>query len=382
MNPVDPLPCSCCSPGSLVFRSHPTPTGPCTRSQPQRHFGGKGTLPRLARRRPEAPLERHRRRRFCYAAVRDGEVYVLDRTEDKTDNLRCISLADGKDLLTTLRGARQGRTQRLRAIHPPSTKIRPFRGGDGRLLCVDRKTHYARLADEFVTDPQREYSEPGRRAIPLAVQESLFHRAAQGRRMPGRSRTTASTANLVWKSPGLGLPGYISPTVVTRAASSTWVALGASNKGVTELLGSTVGISLTTADSLEIRWLAMLDSDSLRRPCLTTNCSLPGGYGAGSVIVQIKKSATGFDVAEVKKLTRDTQVFFLQLLPLPSFAASNPPAHCVQRSPLREQQLERKNERHELFRPGRHSQMENGRYRKARGSIAVHSSSRTTSSSP
>ena len=44
---------------------------------------------------------------FAGPAVRDGEVYILDRQEDKRDILRCLDLATGKErwnMPTTPRG--------------------------------------------------------------------------------------------------------------------------------------------------------------------------------------------------------------------------------------------------------------------------------------
>ncbi|MCX5772621.1 MAG: polyvinylalcohol dehydrogenase, partial [Candidatus Hydrogenedentes bacterium] len=35
---------------------------------------------------------------FGSPAVRDGEVYILDRVENRQDVLRCINLSDGKEL--------------------------------------------------------------------------------------------------------------------------------------------------------------------------------------------------------------------------------------------------------------------------------------------
>ena len=237
--------------------------------------------------------------------MRDGEVYVLDRTEDKTDNLRCISLADGKDLWNYSYEA-PGKVGHNGSRNPPTVdeKYVYSVGMMGDFLCIDRKTHTPVWQTNFVTDLKANLPNWGAAQSPL-LYKNLVIVAAQAPDA-GVVAYDRGNGNLVWKSPGLGLPGYVSPTVVTLAGVEQVVAIGASNKDVTAL-GSTVGISLDDGSILwkYDAWQCWIPIPNAT-PLPGDKLFITGGYGAGSAIIQVKKGASGFEVAEVKKLDAAT----------------------------------------------------------------------------
>jgi outer membrane protein assembly factor BamB len=242
---------------------------------------------------------------YAGAAVSKGEVFVLDRTEDKNDILRCLSLADGKELWNYSYVA-EGKYGHNGSRTPPTVddKYVYSVGLMGDLVCVDRATKKPVWQKNLIKDFNASSPNWGVGQSPLLYKKLVIVNA-QGPET-GVVAYDRVTGELVWKSPALGLPGYASPSVFTLGGVEQLVAMGASNRDKTEL-GSTVGISLEDGSVLwkYEGWQCWIP---IPNPTLLPDDKLfiTGGYGSGSAIIQVKKGASGFEVTEVKKLDADT----------------------------------------------------------------------------
>ena len=234
-------------------------------------------------------------------AIRDSEVYVLDRLEKKTDVLRCISFDKGTELWNYSYDA-PGDAGHTGSRTPPTVdeKYVYSVGMMGDFLCTDRKTHKPVWRKNLLTDFKAE--RPGwgvsqapylyKNMVIVAVQAPDAFAVAFDR----------VKGDVLWKSPGLGLPGYVSPFVTTLAGVEQLVVVSASNKAVTEK-GATAGLSLKDGSVLwkydgwqcyiPIPYPLALPGDRL---------FITGGYKAGSAMIQIKKTAKGLEAAELFKL--------------------------------------------------------------------------------
>ena len=101
---------------------------------------------------------------FAGPAIRDGEVYLLDRFEDREDILRCLELETGRELWRLAysapgklpyAGSRNGPTVDEQFVFT----VGPF----GQLHCIDRRTHQSiwakNLVDDF-KDPEVDVATP------------------------------------------------------------------------------------------------------------------------------------------------------------------------------------------------------------------------------
>ncbi|MGE5610764.1 MAG: PQQ-binding-like beta-propeller repeat protein, partial [Bacillota bacterium] len=171
---------------------------------------------------------------FAGAAVRDGEVYLLDRVEDRQDVLRCLDLNTGKELWSVAyeavgtlpyNGSRNVPTVDEKYVFA----VGPF----GHVNCVDRKTHgvvwSAHLVNDF-KDPAVDREEPAKnRAEKLMraqvpewgvtqsplLYEDLVIVGPQTQKV-GLVAYEKATGKVRWKSGYIGRNWYshVSPTLV------------------------------------------------------------------------------------------------------------------------------------------------------------------------
>lgn len=242
---------------------------------------------------------------YASAAVMGGEVYVLDRVDDKSDVLRCYTLADGKEQWTYAYDA-PGDAARPGSRTAPTVDAKYVYsvGMMGNFLCTDRATHTPAwekdLKKEFgANTPQWGFSQSPvlyKNLVIVAPQASDAFAVAFDR----------ETGAVVWKSPGLGLSGYVSPVVLTLAGREQLVVTSASGRGG-DAPGCTAGLSL---DDGSVLWKYEGWQCPIPIPNVTAlgddTLFITGGYDAGSAIIKIAKSGEGFTATELKKL--DAQV--------------------------------------------------------------------------
>lgn len=238
---------------------------------------------------------------YSSAAVARGEVFVLDRENDETDILRCYSLEDGTEKWTHSYAA-PGEAARPGSRTPPTvdeTHVYSV-GMMGNFLCVDRATHKPVWEKNLMTEFGAEVPQWGYSQAPL-LHKNLVIVAPQAADTfaVACDRTTGA---VVWKSPGLGKSGYVSPVIVTLAGVEQVVVTSASGRDG-DAPGCTAGLSLEDGSVL---WKYVGWQCPIPIPHATAlgddKLFLTGGYDAGSAIIQITKSGDEFTANEVKKL--------------------------------------------------------------------------------
>ena len=172
---------------------------------------------------------------FAGSAVRDGQVFLLDRVRDEQDVLRCLELATGRELWRVAydapgslphNGSRDVPTIDERFIFA----VGPF----GHFHCIDRKTHQivwaAHLVDDF-KDPQVDTSKtPATREEKLAraqlpmwgmTQAPCLYRdmviVAPQTHATGLVAYEKTTGKILWRSGYVGRNWYshVSPYLTT-----------------------------------------------------------------------------------------------------------------------------------------------------------------------
>ncbi|MCL4218024.1 MAG: PQQ-binding-like beta-propeller repeat protein [Candidatus Hydrogenedentes bacterium] len=236
---------------------------------------------------------------FAGPAIRDGEVYVLDRVNDEQDVLRCLSLDSGEELWTYAYDAPGSVGHSGSRTTPTVTEKHVFTVGMlGNFYCIDRVSHQPvwskNLLDEFPQDgrPRWGYSQSP------SVHGDLVIVAPQSKE-GFVAAFKQSSGELVWTSDSLGLTGYSTPAIITLGGVEQVVMIGASNQEGTEK-GWVGGISLEDGTLLwkYNGWQCWIP---IAYPTLIPNdrLFLTGGYDAGSAIIQISRDGGKWQVEEL-----------------------------------------------------------------------------------
>jgi len=172
---------------------------------------------------------------FAGAAIRDGEVYLLDRVPDTQDVLRCLDLASGHELWKVACDAPGGLPNNGSRNVPTVDEQYLFTVGPfGHFRCIDRKTHQVlwnkHLVNDF-KDSQIDISQaPTNRAdtlrraqVPMwgMTQAPLLHRdmviVAPQTQKTGMVAYEKATGKIRWRSEYIGRNWYshVSPYLAT-----------------------------------------------------------------------------------------------------------------------------------------------------------------------
>jgi len=230
---------------------------------------------------------------FGGVAVKDGEVYILDRDTGKSDILRCLSLADGRESWRISYEAPGNISYPGSRSHPAVDDnyvfiFSPF----GELRCVDRKSHQVvwmrnAAADYMAGKPSWAFTQ-----CPLPYENTVTV-APIGKEV-GAIAFKKDTGEVAWESGRInGGASYASPML-------------ARIDGVDQVLILTT----TTTAGLDAKTGKILWSTD------DWQCSIPiaspvhlkdglvfvtGGYKAGCAMFKIAKNETGFAVSTVFK---------------------------------------------------------------------------------
>jgi outer membrane protein assembly factor BamB len=239
---------------------------------------------------------------YAGATVKGGEVFVLDRVDAAKDVLRCIDLKTGKELWSFTHDAPGEVSHNGSRTMVTVDDARVYAVGlMGDFYCVDRKSHQPVWTHNIVKDFGSE--EPGW-GITQAPQlyKNLVIVAPQALHAFVAAYDQA-TGNLVWKTEKLGKVGYVPPVVASLAGVDQVVMIPASGKngqgeqGKVGAFSAEDGKPLWTYDgwhcSIPIPYPQALPGDRL---------FITGGYGAGSVMLQVTKEGNAFAVKELFKL--------------------------------------------------------------------------------
>ena len=240
---------------------------------------------------------------YAGPAVRDGEVYLLDREDEARDILRCFDFETGKEQWRYAYDA-PGSTGHSGSRTTPTVDADYVYtvGLVGDFLCIDRKTHEPVWRKNLVKDYGLETPKWGISQSPSLYKNLVIVAAqAQDAFVVAFDRKTGEQ---VWASPGIGAAGYSTPHIATLCGVDQALMISASEQAGKSRVA---GISLEDG---KVLW--SYDGWQCKIP-ITYPTPLPGdrlfitgGYGAGSAIIQVQRDGAAFSVTEIAKLDMKT----------------------------------------------------------------------------
>jgi outer membrane protein assembly factor BamB len=238
---------------------------------------------------------------YASPSVRDGEVYILDRVDQKQDVLRCLGLNDGKELWNFAYDA-PGEVSHDGSRTAPTIdeKCVYTVGALGHFYCIDRKTHKPVWNKNLVADFGA--GEPGWGVVQApSLYKDLVIVSAMAKEGCIVVAYKKDSGEIAWKSAVLGLLGYSTP-VVTKLTGADQVVMvaackkGGGSPGSVAGLHPDTGATLWTYDGFQcpipIPYPTALPDDRL---------FITGGYGAGSCMIQVKQQDGKYTVKEMFK---------------------------------------------------------------------------------
>ena len=274
-------------------------------TQKRQHIHGEGHIAKLAKGRPQGPLDSPCGHWLWRSGRSGGKVYLLDRDDKVGDNLRCFDLPSGKELWNFAYDA-PGRVD-----HPGSRSTPTVDGNNvytcgqqGDLYCINTGTHKPvwnkNIWKDFGGGPLPRWAITQN---PLIYGNLLIV-------APQTSQTSVVaydklTGELKWKSPVLsGAVGYVSPSIVKVGKEDHLVmimagmgfgrsASGGSVNGLDPLSGKV----LWTYGNWQCGIPVPHAVDAGEGQMLIT-----GGYSAGAAMIKVEKKSDGsYGVTELFK---------------------------------------------------------------------------------
>ena len=227
---------------------------------------------------------------YAGAVVLGGRVYIMDYDQDQlADSLRCLSLADGKEIWRYTYPVEIKRNHGMsRPIPAVTDKYLVAMGPMGHVICLDPisgELFWAMdLARDFgatipewyagqcpVIDGDKAILAPGGDALMIAVD--------------------CATGEIVWKTPNMNNWLMTHSSIMPMEFEGEKMYVYCASEGV-------VGVS---ADDGSILWETTewkISIANIPSPLIMDNGKifLSGGYNAGSMMIQLKKGDNGFTV--------------------------------------------------------------------------------------
>jgi outer membrane protein assembly factor BamB len=222
---------------------------------------------------------------FGAAAIRDGQVFVLDHTvagEAAKDVLRCFDLKDGAELWSYNYDA-PGKSAGFagsRAVPAVTEKHVFIAGPFGHFKCVDRTTH--KVAWEMSLLGQDGKMGPwGLAQNPLLYKDSVI--VGTQTTSGGLAAFDQATGKKLWQSAGVPSVNYSSPTLVNIGGMDQIV------------LGYDKGVAGVDPADGKVLWTFTGWSCNIAIPSPTVvgegKLFATGGYGQGSAMFEVSKDA-------------------------------------------------------------------------------------------
>lgn len=234
---------------------------------------------------------------FGGPAIRDGEVYLLDRVgkdDAAKDIMRCLDLVSGKELWTYEYAApgKMNSFNGSRAVPAVTEKYVLSVGPFGQLKCLDRKTHQLVWETSIIKGDVK---------LPMwaYAQNVLLYNdsAIVGTQGPaGLTAFDQATGKVLWECKNVPGAAYSSPTLMTIGGKPQVVF--AYGKGVTAVDPES-GAKLWSFAG----WNCQIP---IPAPVLVSDGKvfITGGYKAGSVMIQVD----GAEAKELWKIPQGSQI--------------------------------------------------------------------------
>ena len=225
--------------------------------------------------------------------IRNDKVYLLDRDDEKGDKMRCFDMNTGEELWKFEYDAPGS------VMFPGSRSVPAIDGNHvyscgpyGDIYCIDIQTQKPVWNKNVWKDYGGEEVPTWAISQCPVIYGDLLIIASQAPEA-GVVAYNKLTGDVVWKTPSLGLVGYVSPAIVKIDNQDHVVMVTASSRGTQEK-GNVVGMNPHTG---EILWKYS-----------NWNCSIPipsaydagnnkilvlGGYELGATMLKIEKTDNG-----------------------------------------------------------------------------------------
>ncbi|MAB78671.1 MAG: hypothetical protein CMJ89_04885 [Planctomycetes bacterium] len=247
---------------------------------------------------------------FGGPAVRDGEVYLLDREVGSLDLLRVFDLESG-DELWSVEWEAEGRL-----IFPGSRTVPNVQkdrvylsSGFGHVLCIDRKTHEI----EWEVDMREVFGgeQPmfGWANSPLIIDDLLIvSPLGQEVGLVALDRFTGEDA---WFTESLGY-SHSTPRLLNLLGEDQILFLSNTTRGSRRSAATPMMISSFAPEDGELIWSHETKLTRLPIPgpirIDDNHIFVTGGYRGGSTLLQIEKKTSGYEFEELFHIDRGSQV--------------------------------------------------------------------------
>jgi outer membrane protein assembly factor BamB len=226
------------------------------------------------------------------AAIKDSDVYILDRKAGRSDVLRCLGLADGSEKWSFSYPA-PGKVSHdgSRSVPSVDDKYVFTVGGFGHVYCFDRQTRKPVWNKNIMRDfgagaklPTWGYSQS-----PLLYKDTLIIAPQTGE--VGLVALDKATGKQVWASEPIGPAHYVSPMIITIDGVEQAVIVNqsgatafdpASGKKLWNFAGWTCRIAIPNVTNIG-------DGRVL----------ITGGYGAGTTMIKVVKNGDKWSATQL-----------------------------------------------------------------------------------
>ena len=235
---------------------------------------------------------------FGGAAIVGNEVFLLDRENDQQDVLRCLDLADGKELWRFAYDA-PGKVDHNGSRGSPAVDdkyvftVGPF----GDFHCVDRKTHKAVWRKNLVKDFAASQPTWAVAQSPLLCKDLVA--VAPCGKDAGIVAIKKDSGEVAWQSDPCGGMQYVSAMPMKIDGVEQIAACGNTGKDATTVL---------SVDAATGKTLWKFDKWGCSTPIPSPmhvgdgKVFITGGYNAGSVMIQVRKKGAQWSVGELWRL--------------------------------------------------------------------------------
>ena len=238
------------------------------------------------------------------ACIHNGEVFLLDRVDNKEDVLRCYDLNNGKELWSVSFEAK-GRLSYDGSRSTPSvndTHVYAF-GPFGDVYCVDRKSHKVawtkNLAKEYDFSMRSIPHRWGFGQSPLLYDGKVILAPSISQHV-GLVAFDAKTGKEAWNNQEFRGQTYVSPMIYNIAGvEQVVVMVSRTIAGVDPKDGKTLWTYKDYKNPIPIPTMTPLGNDRF---------FITGGYRSGSVFVEISKKDDSFEVKTLSRLEKGAQI--------------------------------------------------------------------------
>jgi outer membrane protein assembly factor BamB len=237
-------------------------------------------------------------------AVRDDEVYFLDREEAERDILRCLDLKSGEELWRYAYDAPGETGHSGSRTAPAVTADRVYTVGlMGDFLSIDRKTHKPVWHKNLLKDFGAGVPTWGVAQSPLLYKNMVI--VAPQADDAFVVAYDKESGELLWKSEDLGAVGYSSPVIANLCGMDQVLMISATPKDGSE----EGGVAALSPEDGSVLWRY---TDWNCRIPIPYPMALPenrvfvtGGYDAGSVMLKLTRDGDAFSVTPLFTLSAE-----------------------------------------------------------------------------